>query len=54
MTPGAPSQAGRKRDRWEATMKHHVPAAKIRAVPAWRDSDELTDLERLVLEYAER
>jgi len=38
---------------WEATMKHHVPAAKIRAVPAWRDSDEFTDLERLVLEYAE-
>jgi len=38
---------------WEATMKHHVPAAKIRAVPAWRDSDVFTDLERLVLEYAE-
>jgi len=30
-----------------------VPTVKIRAVPAWRDSDEFTDLERLVLEYAE-
>jgi AhpD family alkylhydroperoxidase len=23
---------------WEATMRHHVPAEKIRAVPGWRDS----------------
>lgn len=38
---------------WEATMNHDVPAAKIRAVPAWRDSDSFTDLERLVLQYAE-
>ena len=38
---------------WEATMKHHVPAEKIRAVPAWRDSGVFTGLERLVLEYAE-
>jgi len=30
-----------------------VPAAKIRAVPNWRDSDVFTELERLVLEYAE-
>ena len=30
-----------------------MPTVKIRAVPAWRDSDEFTDLERLVLEYAE-
>ncbi|HEY5987910.1 MAG TPA: carboxymuconolactone decarboxylase family protein [Streptosporangiaceae bacterium] len=38
---------------WEATMNHGVPAAKIRAVPGWRDSELFTDLERLVLEYAE-
>src|SRR5260370_16864165 len=38
---------------WEATIRHHVPAAKIRAVPAWRDSDEFTGLERLALGYAE-
>lgn len=38
---------------WEATMNHRVPTAKIRAVPAWRDSDVFTELERLVLEYAE-
>src|ERR1700690_3087698 len=38
---------------WEATMRHEVPAAKIRAVPGWRDSDVFTELERLVLEYAE-
>lgn len=38
---------------WEATMLHHVPAEKIRAMPDWRDSDVFTGLERLVLEYAE-
>lgn len=38
---------------WEATMNHDVPPEKIRAVPAWRDSHVFTDLERLVLEYAE-
>jgi len=38
---------------WEATMKHRVPAEKIRGVPNWRDSDMFTELERLVLEYAE-
>jgi alkylhydroperoxidase family enzyme len=38
---------------WEATMLHHVPADKVRAVPGWRDSDEFTELEQLVLEYAE-
>jgi AhpD family alkylhydroperoxidase len=37
---------------WES-MKHGVPAAKIRAVPNWRDSELFTALERLVLEYAE-
>lgn len=38
---------------WEATMRHHVPAEKIRAVPGWRDSAVFTPLERLVLQYAE-
>src|SRR5260370_32769077 len=38
---------------WEATIRHHVPAAKIRAAPAWRDSDEFTGLERLALGDAE-
>ena len=38
---------------WETTMNHKVPVEKIRAVPNWRDSDVFTELERLVLEYAE-
>jgi AhpD family alkylhydroperoxidase len=38
---------------WEATMRHGVPAEKIRAVAGWRDRDVFTELERLVLEYAE-
>jgi alkylhydroperoxidase family enzyme len=38
---------------WESTMKHDVPAEKIRAVPHWRDSGVFTELERLVLGYAE-
>jgi len=38
---------------WESTMKHDVPADKIRAVPHWRDSGVFTELEQLVLEYAE-
>src|SRR5260221_7983254 len=38
---------------WEATMKHQVAAEKIRAVPAWRDSDMFTDLEGLALGDAE-
>jgi alkylhydroperoxidase family enzyme len=38
---------------WESTVNHKVPAEKIRAVPGWRDSDVFTELERLVLEYAE-
>lgn len=41
---------------WEATIRHHVPAAKVRAIPRWRDAangGEFTELERLVLEYAE-
>jgi alkylhydroperoxidase family enzyme len=38
---------------WEAITNHHVPAEKIRAVPHWRDSDVFSELERLVLAYAE-
>jgi alkylhydroperoxidase family enzyme len=38
---------------WEATMKHDLPAEKIRAIPGWRDSDVFTGLERLGLEFAE-
>ena len=38
---------------WESVMKHDVQDEKIRAVPRWRDSDVFTELERLVLEYAE-
>ena len=38
---------------WESTMKHDVPAEKIRAVPRWRESGVFTELQRLVLEYAE-
>jgi alkylhydroperoxidase family enzyme len=38
---------------WEATVAHHVPAEKIRAIPGWRDSGAYSGLERLVLEYAE-
>jgi alkylhydroperoxidase family enzyme len=35
-------------------MNHDVPAEKIRAVPRWRqDSGVFSELERLVLEYAE-
>ena len=38
---------------WESVMRHDGPAEKIRAVPHWRDSGVFTELERLVLEYAE-
>ncbi len=38
---------------WESTTRHKVPAEKIRAVPGWRDSEVFTELERLVLTYAE-
>jgi len=34
-------------------MKHHVPAEKVRAVPAWRDRGVFTGLERLVMKYVE-
>jgi alkylhydroperoxidase family enzyme len=35
------------------TVQEGIDPAKLRAVPTWRDSDELTDLERRVVEYAE-
>jgi alkylhydroperoxidase family enzyme len=38
---------------WEATVQPQVPAEKIRAVPGWWDSDLFTELERLVLGYAD-
>jgi alkylhydroperoxidase family enzyme len=38
---------------WESVTRHDVPAEKIRAVPHWRDSGAFTEVERLVLEYAE-
>ena len=38
---------------WESVTNHKVPAEKIRAVPNWRDSDVFTELERLVMDYAE-
>jgi alkylhydroperoxidase family enzyme len=38
---------------WESIMKHDVPPEKISAVPHWRDSGVFSELERLVLEYAE-
>ena len=38
---------------WESVTNHGVPADKLRAVPHWRDSDAFSDLERLVLDYAE-
>jgi alkylhydroperoxidase family enzyme len=38
---------------WAATVGHAVPAAKIEAVPAWRDSDLFSELELLIVAYAE-
>jgi AhpD family alkylhydroperoxidase len=38
---------------WESVTNHGVAAEKIRAVPHWRDSEVFSELERLVLEYAE-
>ena len=37
---------------WVSTQDG-IDAAKVRAVPTWRTSDALTDLERRVVEYAE-
>jgi alkylhydroperoxidase family enzyme len=38
---------------WEATTNHNVPAEKIRAVPDSRDSGVFSELELLVVDYAE-
>jgi alkylhydroperoxidase family enzyme len=38
---------------WDSVTNHKVAAQKIRAVPNWRDSDVFTELERLVMDYAE-
>jgi alkylhydroperoxidase family enzyme len=38
---------------WAATVGHAVPAAKIETVPAWRDGDLFSELELLVVAYAE-
>ncbi len=38
---------------WIGVSHEGIDPAKLRAVPAWRDSDALTDLERRVVEYAE-
>jgi len=38
---------------WEATTNHDVPAEKIRAVPQWQDSGLFSELELLVVDYAE-
>ena len=38
---------------WWIGTREGVDPAKLRAVPAWGDSDALTDLERRVVEYAE-
>jgi AhpD family alkylhydroperoxidase len=38
---------------WESVTNHGVATEKIRAVPQWRDSDVFSELERLVLGYAE-
>ena len=38
---------------WESVTNHGVRPEKLRAVLHWRDSDAFTELERLVLAYAE-
>jgi alkylhydroperoxidase family enzyme len=38
---------------WECVTNHGVPAQKLRAIPHWRDSEVFSELERLVLAYAE-
>ena len=35
------------------SRKDGLPAEKLEALPSWRSSDAFTDLERLVLEYAD-
>jgi alkylhydroperoxidase family enzyme len=38
---------------WEPISRRDVLAAKIRAIPDWQDSEVFTELERLVMLYAE-
>jgi alkylhydroperoxidase family enzyme len=38
---------------WESVTNHGVAPEKVRAVPQWRDGEVFTELERLVLGYAE-
>ena len=38
---------------WESTTRRHVIAERIGAIPDWRDSEVFTELERLVMLYAE-
>jgi len=38
---------------WDATTRHDAMAEKIRAIPDWQDSEVFTELERLVMLYAE-
>jgi alkylhydroperoxidase family enzyme len=38
---------------WEPVTRRDVLAQKIRAIPDWQDSEVFTELERLVMLYAE-
>jgi alkylhydroperoxidase family enzyme len=38
---------------WEQVTTHEAMARKIRAIPDWQDSEVFTELERLVMLYAE-
>jgi alkylhydroperoxidase family enzyme len=38
---------------WESTTRQRVMAQKIRSIPDWQDSEVFTELERLVMLYAE-
>lgn len=38
---------------WESITRHEILAEKIRAIPDWQDSEVFTELERLVMLYAE-
>ena len=38
---------------WAVAMRQQMPPETIRAIPDWWDSDLFTELERLVLGYAE-
>lgn len=38
---------------WESVTRHEMLAEKIRAIPDWQDSEVFTELERLVMLYAE-